>query len=154
MRPDTSSANGAPASGAGSGYLATAATTQAYTYSTTTGLKTAENLQLQSVGTAGVISSSYTYTTAGRLLTATIGGVTETYSFSEAGNLLGITSTGGPATTFTYTENRLATMVVGGVTTGFTFDAAQRWRTGPGPERQLPTPSPTPTPAPAAWLPT
>ncbi|MBU2604254.1 MAG: cell wall-binding repeat-containing protein [Actinobacteria bacterium] len=64
-----------PTGTAGSGYLAGAATTDAYTYSATTGLKTGENLRLQSVGTAGAITASYTYTTAGRLATATINGV-------------------------------------------------------------------------------
>ena len=40
-----------PATGDGSGFLAAASATTAYTYNSTTGLKTADNLQLQSVGT-------------------------------------------------------------------------------------------------------
>ncbi len=60
-----------PDSGAGAGYLATAATTNAYTYHVTTGQKTAESIKLQAVGSAGAITASYTYTGAGRLSTAT-----------------------------------------------------------------------------------
>ncbi len=48
----------------GSGYLDDAATgNPTYTYHATSGLKTGDNLQLQSVGAAGAISSSYTYDT-------------------------------------------------------------------------------------------
>jgi RHS repeat-associated protein len=112
-------------SGGGSGYTAAAETTTAYTYDSASGLKTADNLQLISVGTAGVISSSYTYTASGRLATATTNGVTETYTFDPAGNLTSI----GPGTSLTYQENRLQTMTQGGSTTYFFFDAQKRWRT-------------------------
>ncbi|MCL4367723.1 MAG: cell wall-binding repeat-containing protein [Actinobacteria bacterium] len=116
-----------PDTGAGSGYLSTAATTDAYTYNATSGLKSADNLQLASVGTAGVLTASYTYTTAGRLQTATVNGVAETDVFDAAGN---ITSAAGG--TLTYSSNRLSTMVLSGTTTYYFFDAAQRWRTSQG----------------------
>jgi YD repeat-containing protein len=52
----------------GSGYDGSAANNATYTYSTTSGLKTADNLRLASVGTAGTITGAYTYTSAGRLV--------------------------------------------------------------------------------------
>ncbi len=124
-----------PSTGAGSGYLSTAPSTNAYTYSPATGLKTADNLQLQSVGIAGSIVSSYTYTSAGRLATATTNGVTETDTFDPSGNITSI----GAGTSLTYGENgtppnQLSTMTVGGVTICFTFDATKRWRTAQGPQ--------------------
>ncbi|MBU2603413.1 MAG: hypothetical protein KKA32_14845, partial [Actinobacteria bacterium] len=93
-----------PDSGAGAGYLATAATTNAYTYHATTGQKTGESIKLQAVGTAGAITASYTYTGAGRLSTATVNGVADSTVFDAAGNLTSFTGT-----TLTYQENRLAT---------------------------------------------
>jgi RHS repeat-associated protein len=114
-----------PDTGDGSGYLAAAATQDAYTYSSFTGLKTADNLQLQSVGTAAPIVSSYTYTSGGRLATATIGGVTETDTFDAAGNITSI----GPGTAITYDSNRIRSMTVGASVTYFFFDPQSRWRT-------------------------
>ena len=81
-----------PDTGDGSGFLAAASTTNAYTYSTTTGLKTADNLQLQSVGTAGPISNSYAYDSYGRLQSAVTNGSTETDQFDANGNLTSIGS--------------------------------------------------------------
>jgi len=116
-----------PTGVAGSGYLAGATTTDAYTYHPTTGLKTGENLRLQSVGTAGVLTASYTYTTAGRLATATVNGVSDTTTFDPAGNLTSFTGT-----TLTYQNNILQTSVTGGATTYYTYDGGKRWRLSQG----------------------
>ncbi|MBN1320800.1 MAG: hypothetical protein JXA87_08165, partial [Thermoleophilia bacterium] len=98
----------------GSGYLASASTTQAYSYSGTSGLKTTEDLHLQNVGTgqqvAGPIVSSYSYTDSGRLSSAAIdvtadgqsNPVTQTYTFDAAGNLTQVVQSGGPTTTLAY----------------------------------------------------
>jgi YD repeat-containing protein len=78
---------------------------------------------------AGVITSSYTYTPAGRLLTATTNGATETYSFDAAGNL-----TGDGTRTYEYTGNRLTRTKIGQqVITSFSFDAGKRWRVAQAP---------------------
>jgi RHS repeat-associated protein len=113
----------------GTGYASGASSTDAYTYSGTSGLKTADNLQLASVGTAGTISGAYTYTDAGRLDTATVNGVTETYTFDPAGNLTSL----GTGTSLVYQDNRLASMTAGGITNYFAFDAGKRWRTAQAP---------------------
>jgi RHS repeat-associated protein len=126
-------------SGAGSGYLSGASSTTAYTYDATSGLKTADNLQLQSVGTAGVITGSYSYTTNGRLNTATTNGSTETDTFDAAGNLTSI----GTGTSLTYDTNRLSTMTAGGSTTYYFFDSAKRWRTVQAPTNNQSDPNRT-----------
>ncbi len=114
-----------PDSGAGSGYLSTASSTNAYTYDATSGLKTADNLQLQSVVTAGAISSTYTYTPNGRLASSsTNGSPSESYGYDQAGNI----QTAG-STSFTYNQNVLDTSLTGGATTYYFFDAAKKWRT-------------------------
>jgi RHS repeat-associated protein len=130
-----------PDSGDGSGYLEAARTgqTPTYTYDGLSGLLASENLQLQSVGSAGVITSSYTYTANGRLATAsTNGNPSESFTFDPAGNI----TAAGPAS-FTYTENRLATMAAGGQTTYFFFDAAKRWRTVQAPTNSQSDPNRT-----------
>jgi RHS repeat-associated protein len=118
--------------GGGSGYLAGAQNTVAYEYSATSGLKTAENLQLASVGTAGVISSSYGYTPAGRLSSATTGGVTAEYVYDTLGNLLQAGPTGNQ-TVFSYdSANWLATATLGSSTTFFSWDTDHGRRTSQG----------------------
>lgn len=80
-----------PDSGDGSGYLEAARTGDpTYTYNATSGLKTADSLQLQSVGTAGAITGTYTYDQNGRLDTSTVNGVSEDDDFDAAGNLTSI----------------------------------------------------------------
>ena len=119
-------------SGGGSGFTAQAETTDAYTYDATSGRKSADNLNLSSVGTAGPIVASYTYTEDGRLQTATVDGITEQDTFSAAGNLTAFTK-GGTLTSLTYDQaNRLQTATTGGSTTYFTFDTTKGWRTSQG----------------------
>ncbi len=182
----------APADGEGPG----AEGTQAYVYSTTSGLKTGEDIRLLAVGWVlggegtttttlaptttteapttttdgattttlapttttepptttttteappepltsfvGRLVSSYTYTSSGRLQSASIDitdnndssdAYTETYTFDAAGNL-----TGDGTHTYVYSSNRLTQTKVGTETVReFTFDSGMRWRTGEGP---------------------
>jgi RHS repeat-associated protein len=124
-----------PDTGDGSGFLAAASTTNAYTYSPTTGLKTADNLQLQTVGTAGPIQDSYAYDSYGRLQSAVTNGSTETDQFDANGDLTSI----GSGTSLTYGTSpnqgdQLSTMTVGGTTTCYTYDQSHGWRTSQGPQ--------------------
>ncbi len=97
----------------GSGFASNDST---YTYNTTNGLKTGENLQLTQVGPtgnqAGTLTGTYTYSNSGRLLTSTItGGAPERYTFDPAGNLTKVErqldGVWQVASTLTYQENRL-----------------------------------------------
>ncbi len=119
-------------SGGGSGYAADAESTTAYAYDALSGKKSADNLRLASVGTAGPIVASYTYTDDGRLDMATIDGVTEDDTFAPSGNLISLIK-GGVQTTLTYdAANRLATTVTGGTTSYYSYDQANGWRTSQG----------------------
>ena len=119
--------------GGGSGYTADAESTNAYSYDTQSGLKSADNLRLASVGTAEAITSSYTYIEDGRLDVSVTGGVTADHGFDPAGNLISMTE-GGIQTTFAYDQaNRLQTMVTGAQTTYFSFDTDNGRRTSQGP---------------------
>ena len=107
--------------GGGGGYTATAQDTgyNSYTYSTTSGLKTADEIRLASVGSAGTISSSYSYAADGRLSSATTNNSTENYTWDAAGNLTGVNSA-----TLTYdANNRLQSSTLGGTTTYFSYNA-------------------------------
>jgi RHS repeat-associated protein len=96
----------------------------------------------------GRLVSSYTYTSSGRLATASIDltdnddasdAFTETYGFDPAGNLTSF----GTGTSLTYSSNRLATMTAGGSTTYFFFDAGKRWRTVQAPTNSQSDPNRT-----------
>ncbi len=149
--------------------------TQAYVYSTTSGLKTGEDIRLLAVGGVlggegtttttlapttttepptttttteappepvtsfvGRLVSQYTYTSSGRLQSASIDIIDnddssdafqETYTFDAAGNL-----TGDGTHTYVYSSNRLTQTKIGTETVReFTFDSGMRWRTGEGP---------------------
>jgi RHS repeat-associated protein len=122
-------------SGGGSGYTAAAETTDAYTYDVSSGLKIGDNLQLASVGTAGPLVSSYSYSSDGRLSEATTNGFTIGYAFNPLGNLVTISPSGNNPTTLAYDAgSRLQTTQVGGVTTTyFSWDTANGRRTSQGP---------------------
>ncbi len=111
-----------------------------HTYSGTTGLKTGEDLTLPSVG--GGFTADYTYTTSGRLETATLTGATqELYEFYDNGNIrkvkLDSLGTWQDYITFGYDEadhDILKTMdVTGQATTYFGYDSGKRWREEQGP---------------------
>ncbi|MCZ7661868.1 MAG: hypothetical protein M5U22_02455 [Thermoleophilia bacterium] len=120
------------ASGGGSGFAASAETTEAYTYDALSGRKSADNLNLSAVGTAGPVVASYTYTADGRLATATVDGIAEQDTFNSAGNLTAFTQ-GGVQTTSTYdAANRLQTATTAGTTTYFSFDTTKGRRTSQG----------------------
>jgi RHS repeat-associated protein len=130
-----------PVTGDGSGYLSTASTTDAYSYDALSGLKSADNLQLQSVGSAGAIQSSYTYSEDGRLATATTNGQTETDTFdpSGSGNL---TSIGSGSSLYYDSGNRLTKMVAGS-TNYYFYDPTEGWRTTSSPTNNSQDPNRT-----------
>ena len=127
--------------GGGSGYSSNASLTDAYSYDATSGLKSADNLQLQSVGSAGTIQSSYTYSEDGRLATATTNGQTETDTFdtSGSGNLTSI----GSGTSLTYDSGNRLTKMVAGSTSYYFYDATEGWRTTSSPTNNSQDPNRT-----------
>ena len=128
--------------GGGSGYTAAAETTDAYTYDANSGLKITDNLQLASVGSAGPIVSSYSYSTDGRLTEATTNGFTIGYAFNPLGNLVTISPSGNNPTTLTYDSgSRLQTTQIAGITTTyFSWDTANGRRTSQGPTANVTDP--------------
>jgi len=114
--------------GGGSGYALAAQSTTAYTYHAVSGLKTADDLRLASVGSAATIYSTYTYNTAGRLITAaTNGNPSESFTYDATGNI----QTAG-STTFLYETVNGVTLLhnsTGGYARYYFFNPDDKWRT-------------------------
>lgn len=99
-----------------------------FTYDPATGRKTGEEFIFTFGGTEE--SSSYSYTSMGRLASADIGGTNTTYAYElGSGNLTGMTRSS-ETTTFTYGEgNRLASMSGPHGTVTYGWDTTRGWRT-------------------------
>lgn len=113
----------------GSGFSGSGDTTS-YAFDTTTGRKTADDLEL---AFGGAITTTYGYTAAGRLSTVTAPG--ETFGYDNGGDVTALTAVsfaGRPASgVLTYDENcRLVSMndAAGNALVTYGFDTAKGWR--------------------------
>jgi RHS repeat-associated protein len=99
-----------------------------FTYDPATGRKTGEEFIFTFGGTEE--SSSYSYTSMGRLASADIGGTSTTYAYElGSGNLTSMTRSS-ETTSFTYGDgNRLASMSGPHGTVGYGWDTTRGWRT-------------------------
>ena len=104
-----------------------------YVYDAESGRKTSESLSLAFGDTSW--TSSYGYSDAGRLATATVDGSTTAYGFDLAGNITTVTPAGAGQVVFSYDEaNRLLDRrVAGSVETTYTVDTGRGLRIAEGP---------------------
>jgi RHS repeat-associated protein len=101
--------------------FSTLATPTTYAYDPASGLETTQRIYVPGMSTSQNAASTFTYTDAGRLASATKNSVTTNYTYDSAGDI----TTAGPTNLY-YAGGELSASSIGSAVTTYSFDARGR----------------------------